>query len=316
MEIHAPEKPILTVKEALVHLSIVTAGILIALSLEGLVEYVHHRTVVREARQILKDEIEENLKDLNVTMDRIALQRDGLVKGVKIFSAMAKGEKPQMEGLRWMLNYRTADLHVAGHSTAELTGAFAYMDYREVSRYAAIYDSQDRFLRAQSSALTEGLSAFAWRQERDLAGAAPADFVVFVDRLRQTLAAMTLTQQFGSSLEKDYAEFLATVRIRKPSAIDGDWTGALGGGRLPLVFHIATYQEGMTASLDSPKQNGFGIPSSSVSLEGSQFKYEMNVNPARFVATVDDAKSTITGTWTQGDYDQPLVLTRQKGGSK
>jgi hypothetical protein len=50
MESHAPEKPILTIKEAAVHLGIVTAGILIALSLEALVEYVHHRTVVRKAR--------------------------------------------------------------------------------------------------------------------------------------------------------------------------------------------------------------------------------------------------------------------------
>ena len=35
MEIHAPHKPILTVTEALVHLAIVTVGVLIALSLEG-----------------------------------------------------------------------------------------------------------------------------------------------------------------------------------------------------------------------------------------------------------------------------------------
>jgi hypothetical protein len=33
MEIHAPQQPILTIKEASVHLTIVTAGILIALSL-------------------------------------------------------------------------------------------------------------------------------------------------------------------------------------------------------------------------------------------------------------------------------------------
>ena len=35
MEIHAPHRPTLTFKEALVHLCIVTTGILIALSLEG-----------------------------------------------------------------------------------------------------------------------------------------------------------------------------------------------------------------------------------------------------------------------------------------
>ena len=65
------------------------------------------------------------------------------------------------------------------------------------------------------------------------------------------------------------------------------------------------------AIYDVPKQNTMGLPASSVSLDGSQFKFEMNINPAKFVATVDAAKSTITGTWTQGDHDQPLVLSRQ-----
>jgi hypothetical protein len=313
LEIHAPEKPILTFKEAIVHLSIVTVGILIALSLEGLVEYVHHRTVVREAREIMKSEIEANQKDLNLTMARIALQTEGLVKGIRIFSAMARGEKPKIEGLRWMLNYRTAELHSVGHSTAELMGAFAYMDYREVSRYAAIYDSQDRFVRGQSAALTEGISAFAWTEERDIPTAAPADLVAFVERLRQTLAAMTLARQFGGSLEKDYAKFLAEVWNPKPSPIDGDWTGSLQGK--DVVIHIRTFEEGMTAAMDSAV-GGQGLPANAIELDGSHVKIELNVIQGVFAGTVDDARSTMTGTWTQGDANQSLVLTRQKEKSK
>src|SRR5207253_2181902 len=138
-------------------------------------------------------------------------------------SAMAKGEKPNMEGVQSMLNFRPADLHAAGHSTAELMGAFGYMDYREVRQYAAIYDFQDRFLRQQSVALAEGLTAFGWAQERDVPAATPADLAVFIERLRQTLAALRGAGQFGGTLEKDYAQFLLTVRIPKPGPIDGDW---------------------------------------------------------------------------------------------
>jgi hypothetical protein len=311
LEIHAPEKPILTIKEAAVHLLIVTAGILIALSLEGTVEYMHHRTVVREAREIMKSEIEANQKDLNVTMDRIALQKDGLVKGIQIFSAMAKGDKPKIEGLRWMLNYRTAELHFAGHSTAELMGAFAYMDYKEVNRYAAIYDAQERFLQAQSAALADGITAFAWAEQRDIPAAAPTELAVFVERLRQTLAAMTLTGQFGGSLQKDYAKFLADAWTPRPNAIDGDWTGSLQGK--PLVVHVRTFEEGLTAEIDSPKDGSFGMAASSVVLEGSQLTIQSNANSASFVGTVDADGSTIAGAWTQGGIDQPLTLTRQKG---
>lgn len=80
---------------------------------------------------------------------------------------------------------------------------------------------------------------------------------------------------------------------------------------VPLIFHVTTFEDGMTATLDVPQQNSKGVPASAVSLDGSRFTFEMNVNPAKFVGTVDDSKSTIRGTWAQGELEQPLVLTRQ-----
>jgi hypothetical protein len=161
LEIHAPEKPILTVKEAAVHLLIVSVGILIALSLEGLVEYLHHRTVVREAREIMRAEIEANLKDLEQTMAQLKLQTDELGQGIDLSAAKSRGEKPQPMVFKYMLAYRAAQLHSAARTTSELMGAFALMDYHDVSRYAAVYDLQERFLQQQATALAVGTSAFA-----------------------------------------------------------------------------------------------------------------------------------------------------------
>jgi hypothetical protein len=64
MDIHPPTHPILSFKEALVHLGIVTVGILIALSLEGLLEWQHHRHLVREANENITQELRENEKEL------------------------------------------------------------------------------------------------------------------------------------------------------------------------------------------------------------------------------------------------------------
>jgi hypothetical protein len=64
MEIHAPHHSILTIKEALVHLCLITTGILIALSLEGTLEWWHHRELVQETRQNLQNEIRSNQKDI------------------------------------------------------------------------------------------------------------------------------------------------------------------------------------------------------------------------------------------------------------
>lgn len=51
MEVHPPHSPIHSVKEFMVHLLAITIGLLIALGLEASVEWLHHRSLVREARE-------------------------------------------------------------------------------------------------------------------------------------------------------------------------------------------------------------------------------------------------------------------------
>lgn len=208
MEIHAPDKPILSVKEAAVHLLIVTVGILIALSFEGMIEYAHHRTIVREAREIMRSEIEANAKDLGETMTRLKLQTGDLEHGIDLFAALSRGEKVKPANLPYMLSYRTAQLHQAARTTAELMGAFALMDYRDVSRYAAVYDMQERFTAQQTNALAVGTSAFAWTTRRKALEASASEAAVFTERLRETLGALTVTRQFGEGLQRRYKEFL------------------------------------------------------------------------------------------------------------
>ena len=64
MEIHPPHGPIHSLKEFSLQLVTITAGILIALSLEGLVEWNHNRALVREARTTISREIADNRKEL------------------------------------------------------------------------------------------------------------------------------------------------------------------------------------------------------------------------------------------------------------
>jgi hypothetical protein len=209
LDIHPAHEPILSLKQAAVQLMIVTAGILIALSLEGVVEYVHHRRIVREARDMMRDEIEANRKELEQTLQRQRLQIDDLDKGISVYTAQGRGESPKIEQLTWMLNYRIAELHAEAHSTAQSMGALAFMDSREVRRYAAVYDAQEQFLRAQAAALADGVAAYGWAQQRDMTRAAPSDSNALADKLRQTSASVRLVGQFGAELQRDYENFLA-----------------------------------------------------------------------------------------------------------
>jgi hypothetical protein len=51
MGIHPPEGPIHSIKDFLLALTTITAGVLIALSLEGFIEWNHNRRLVREAEK-------------------------------------------------------------------------------------------------------------------------------------------------------------------------------------------------------------------------------------------------------------------------
>ena len=57
MEIHAPHGPVHSWKEITGQLAIITAGVLIALAFEGVVSWIDHRLLVREAVANLRREI-------------------------------------------------------------------------------------------------------------------------------------------------------------------------------------------------------------------------------------------------------------------
>ena len=64
LDVHSPHEPIIGWKDFLLHLFTITIGLLIALSLEGMVEWFHHRHLVHEAEASLYREIDGNAKGI------------------------------------------------------------------------------------------------------------------------------------------------------------------------------------------------------------------------------------------------------------
>jgi hypothetical protein len=65
MDIHAPEGPTHSFKDFLIHIVIVTIGILIALGLEGVRETVYEHRIVRDARENFHAELQANRANLD-----------------------------------------------------------------------------------------------------------------------------------------------------------------------------------------------------------------------------------------------------------
>ena len=120
--------------------------------------------------------------------------------------------------------------------------------------------------------------------------------------------------QLGMSAPLDLSRSTAApphARVVKGSDIDGDWAGTLLG-MLRVVVHITTYVDGMAATFDSPDQNTFGLPVTSVSRVGLTLKFEMKQIGGEFSGTFTGDLSAVNGTWKQLGNEVPLDLTRKK----
>jgi putative CocE/NonD family hydrolase len=94
----------------------------------------------------------------------------------------------------------------------------------------------------------------------------------------------------------------------KPSDIDGAWIG--GRSSLRFVLHITTYDDGMTAKVDSPDQNAFGIPVTTITRDGAELKFEVKLIAGSYEGKINPELTTISGNWKQGGSSSPLVLKR------
>jgi hypothetical protein len=136
MDIHAPTEPIHTRKDFFIHLFTITVGLLIALSLEGLVEYMHHRHLVAEARANIRHELNENhaaAQDDIVRLQKNIEQQEANIKAIHTLHDHPNDHASVTN----TMSFNSMD--DAAWRTARDTGALSYMPYDEVQRYSDIY---------------------------------------------------------------------------------------------------------------------------------------------------------------------------------
>ncbi len=137
MDVHAPHEPVHTWKDFAIHLAIVTIGLFIALMLEALVQYWHHRHIVAEARENIRQEIEENHKAAQKDVINVQTSINAVQANVKTLHMMMTRPKDFHGSLTNTMSFDS--FHDAAWRTARDTGALSYMPYQEVQRYSDVY---------------------------------------------------------------------------------------------------------------------------------------------------------------------------------
>jgi len=207
MDIH-PHPPAHSFKELLVQLFTITLGVLIALGLEGLVERQHHRSLVREAREMIDREIEDNRKDLGGELALMSKRKQDLGQAFQLADELLTTKQSQIH--EFSLGMQLASLDDASWRTAERTSALSYMAYEEVKKYSGVYALQELFVAQQRLVLQRLSAALPISALGDPYKAQAKDLEAFRTHVLATVGELTVEEQLGAQLLKAYEEVRKT----------------------------------------------------------------------------------------------------------
>src|ERR1051326_5864436 len=212
MDIHPPKKPIHSLKEFLRELVTIIAGILIALSFDGLLAWRHHRNLAHEATANILTEVRENQKELANELNDLGKMQQQSQDLIALVHKLQSDRKTPVHNFQLIWTF--AELHATSWDTAGRTAAVSYMPYAEVKRYTEVYDLQHTFVDFQQRSLSaaldvEALSTLIGRDPKTLSAAELADAERKIGIAMTNVRAM---QQLAAALQKRYDDLLKSVQ--------------------------------------------------------------------------------------------------------
>ena len=195
-------------REALVHIGIMTIGLFIALSLEGLIEYFHHKELVHQARENIRRELEDNHKAAQGNLSSLAQNGDKVKAGLVTLRFMQAHPDAHDQSISYSLQFSSLD--DAAWRTARDTGALGYMSYDEVQRYAGIYGFQASISDRATDILTREAETLAPIMAHDghFEKIPGNEYDEMMLKSAKNYMDVTLLQQFVRELDGQYADTL------------------------------------------------------------------------------------------------------------
>jgi hypothetical protein len=124
----------------LVELGIVTAGLFIALMLNSVVEWEHHRQLVHDARRNMQQEIRQNRHTIRNDLVELRLTLGRVESNIALLHRML-ADRSTHGTLSTEIIYNGLD--DAAWQTARNTDALSYMPFDEAQRYSDLYGTID-----------------------------------------------------------------------------------------------------------------------------------------------------------------------------
>ncbi len=201
MDVHAPHEPIHTWRDFVLHLIVVTIGLVIALSLEALVERIHQRHLLHTAETNLRVELATNRNLL--AGDEHQLDRTEAELQQDIATLVARKSNPPVSkplNFDWLWN----GMEDSAWTTAHDSGALTLMPYDTAQAWSGIYGQQGTVNQQASVYISDIYRAAAPTKGRPFAELTPAELDQTIVGLQQSLADIDHLRDLCKSLDVIY----------------------------------------------------------------------------------------------------------------
>jgi hypothetical protein len=195
-----------TLKDYIFQLVTITAGVLIALGVDAIVERRAHRALVEEARAMIALELQDNRRELAGDTGKPVDRSKGFRDALQFTSDFLAGKRTAVT--EFNLGAQMATLSSASWQTAERTGALSYMSYTEVRKYSEIYALQDLFQAQQRRLIEKVTAALAVVGAGDPNKGTRRDIELFRENVMAVLGELYAEESLGKQLLAGYEKAL------------------------------------------------------------------------------------------------------------
>jgi len=208
LDIHLPNGKLRGFKDFFLHLFTITIGLLIALSLEGWVEYRHHQHLAREAEDSLRAEIANNAHEVVRQRQMIKDGQKKLEADLKVLAEFRAHPHAKMGHID--LSIGLGDFDDMAWKNAQNTGALTFMQYKDAQNFSDVYTLQDVYFKTVLSSLNDrGNATSLFISSPDGWVPSPAQIDMEIDRIGKLQFDLMILSSLADQLDSTYQKFEA-----------------------------------------------------------------------------------------------------------
>jgi hypothetical protein len=156
LDVHPAHHAASTWRDFLIHIATIVLGLLIAIGLEQSVEAIHRDHQVREARAMLREELDRNRNHADENGTNLDAHLAQLCEGLAVIARVRVHES--VPGEQILFIRPSEPLQSAAWQTVHASNVSEHMDPREVAAYGSLYQTQQT-INTMSDAASEQLQS-------------------------------------------------------------------------------------------------------------------------------------------------------------